>query len=452
MQDQYRPRRFDQSPLFRVVYEQFGIFQETYQRLYSEHYGYYRGIITHTIERFLECGDPREGVARYECGKCGHSIAVPFSCKTRLFCPSCHEKKTLLWIDAIRTDILLPVPHRFWTFSIPKRLRPYFMYNRKLLSLLVSAANFALSSPLTGGKLIKNLRPGIISLIQTHSDSLEFNSHLHMIVTDGLIDYSDIACPQFQKIERWNGTVITEIFRWTLLKSLVKKKVISPEVADNMMSWPHSGFNVHATAPFNSDDTELVNNRLVYAFRPPVALNRLSYDGTTVALTTTKHIELKLTPLDFLAKITLHIPDRYQNIRRYAGFYSSNIQRLVRLAREQSGDKDQPLIKEAKSISPKWAAMISQIFGDLPVECPRCKTIMDLKEFVFDRTIILKFFPYISRAPPKLLIEDYIPRDEDIIYARSEDLPNVEFDQTRPEIDDDFNQACPEPVEWDDDW
>lgn len=84
--------------------------------------------------------------------------------------------------------------------------------------------------------------------------------------------------------------------------------------------------------------------------------------------------------------------------------------------------------------------MIAKIFGKLPIACPKCGIVMDLKEFIFDKTIILKFFPYVSRAPPKLILEDYIPRD-DIIYARDEDnLADVELDQTRPEIDEDFNQ------------
>lgn len=184
-----------------------------------------------------------------------------------------------LWIESIRNNLLLPVKHRFWTFSIPKRLRPYFMYNRKLLSLIVDAANFAITAPLTGGKVRKNFRPGIISLIQTHSDSLEWNCHLHMIVTDGIINYTqmlssdresglydyrcvspngstDITCPVFQPVGRWDGAIITEIFRWRLLKSMVKKRVISPEIADNMLSWPHSGFHVHATAPFTPDAFE----------------------------------------------------------------------------------------------------------------------------------------------------------------------------------------------------
>ena len=444
----YRPRRFDQSPLFKVVFHHFEDFQETYHRRYSENYGYFRRIITHTVERFLDCGDPREGIARYECGKCGHSIAVPFSCKTRLFCPTCHEKKTLLWIEDVQSSILLPVPHRFWTFSIPKRLRLYFMYNRKLLSLMVDAANFALTAPLSGGRLVKNLRPGIVSLIQTHSDSLEFNPHLHMVVTDGLINYTDPVCPVFRPVKRWDGAIITEVFRWRLLKLLIRKHVITPEIANNMLSWPHSGFNVHATAPFDPSDAELVKNRLAYAFRPPVALNRLHYDGTTVTLTTTKRAVLKLTPLDFLAKITLHIPNRYQNIRRYAGFYSPNIQSKVRRARLVDRAKKEP-IEESKPVAPKWAAMIALIFGEIPITCPKCGTIMDLKEFVFDDAIIQKFFPWIPRAPPKIVISADIP-DDGIRYIRSDDgtayddicQPCPEYiEGLRPETDEDFDQS-----------
>ena len=425
-----------------MVYGHFEAFQEAYHRTYSQNYGFFRHIITHTVERYLACGDPREGVARYECGKCGQSTAIPFSCKTRLFCPSCHEKKTLLWIESIRTELLLPVSHRFWTFSIPKRLRPYFMYNRKLLSIIVDAANFALTAPLTEGRLVKNLRLGIISLIQTHSDFLEFNCHLHLIVTNGLVDYSDISCPKFQSVGRWDGPVITELFRWRLLTSLVKKKIISPEIADNMLSWPHSGFHVHATAPFDSSDAKLLENRLAYAFRPPVALNRLSFDGEMVTVTTTKRKQLTLTPPDFLAKLTLHIPNRYQNIRRYAGFYSPNIQSRVRQAREESKEIMQSVKEDAKQIMPKWAAMLAKIFGELPIACRKCGTIMDLKEFIFDDTIILKWFPYIARAPPKRTFEDYIPLgDDNIIYSRDVDIGfDAEFNQTRPEIDEDFNQ------------
>ena len=306
---------------------------------------------------------------------------------------------------------------------------------------MVAAASYALTAPLTHGRVLRGVRPGIIALIQTHSDSLDWNNHLHMIVTDGLIDYTDITSPTFQAVKLWDIGVITELFRYRLLKLMIAKKSLSPDVADNMMSWPHSGFNVHATAPFSPDDVELITNRLAYAFRPPVALDRLHFDGSTVMITTTKRKQLKLTPVDFLAKITLHIPDRYQNIRRYAGFYSPNIQRLVRLARDDTDCPGQQNIEEAKTISPRWAAMIAKIFGEIPIQCPKCSTVMDLKEFVFDKTIIRKFFSCIARAPPKKILTDYISGNDEFMYSRTEDdIAETDIDQSRPETDDDFNQ------------
>jgi hypothetical protein len=51
------------------------------------------------IERFIECGDPHQGLARIRCDECGHDYLLAFSCKTRYFCPSCHQKRVLLYGD-----------------------------------------------------------------------------------------------------------------------------------------------------------------------------------------------------------------------------------------------------------------------------------------------------------------------------------------------------------------
>ena len=48
------------------------------------------------IERFIACGDPREGFARIYCDACRHEFLLAYSCKTRTFCPSCHQKRVLL--------------------------------------------------------------------------------------------------------------------------------------------------------------------------------------------------------------------------------------------------------------------------------------------------------------------------------------------------------------------
>jgi hypothetical protein len=374
-------------------------------------------------------------------------MAVPFSCKTRLFCPSCHEKRTLLWINAIQEDVLLPVPHRFWSFSIPKRLRPYFMRNRKLLSLLVTAANNTLARSLSGGRLVKGMRPGIISLMQTHSGTMDrvvslsnhWNCHLHMVVTDGLVDYTDPACPKFKQCAFWDIGVMTELFRLELLTLMVKEGVLAPETADNLLSWKNSGFHAYATEPFEPSDKQTLTNRLAYAYRLPAPINRLSFNDGLVAVETRKQT-LTLTPVDFIAKLTLHIPNRYQNVRCYAGFYSSNIRRKVRLAKPK--DTAHPAIEVRTPVKPKWATLIARVFGEIPIACPRCGIAMDLKEFVFDVRWIIKVIPELSRAPPKLAF-DRNAVETGIAYAQpesAETADDADFDQTVPENDGFFNQ------------
>ncbi len=56
-----------------------------------------------------------------------------FSCKTRGFCPSCHAKRLEEWGEWMRETLLLDVPHRQVVFTIPKMLRVFFKFKRKLL-------------------------------------------------------------------------------------------------------------------------------------------------------------------------------------------------------------------------------------------------------------------------------------------------------------------------------
>jgi len=63
-----------------------------------------------------------------------------FSCKTRGFCPSCHAKRLEEWGEWMRETLLLDVPHRQVVFTIPKMLRFFFEFKRKLLGDLCRCA------------------------------------------------------------------------------------------------------------------------------------------------------------------------------------------------------------------------------------------------------------------------------------------------------------------------
>ena len=60
--------------------------------------------------------------------------------RSSLTCSSYHAKKVIPFGEFLRENILYPLPHRQYVFSIPIILRKYFLYNRKLLSRLCTCA------------------------------------------------------------------------------------------------------------------------------------------------------------------------------------------------------------------------------------------------------------------------------------------------------------------------
>jgi hypothetical protein len=72
-------------------------------------------------ERFLTCGNYRLGVARIRCTNpaCGHDYFRPFSCKGFYLCPSCSQKRTLLFAEHLTNEVLLDLPHRQFVFTMP---------------------------------------------------------------------------------------------------------------------------------------------------------------------------------------------------------------------------------------------------------------------------------------------------------------------------------------------
>ena len=221
---EYRARVFHQSPLFRVVYDHYSDFIRGYPSRFQGLFGSFRSCIDHTVERFVVCGDPREGVAVYACESCSQRQVVPYSCKTRLFCPTCHQKRVLLWVEDLIEHILCPVSHRFFTFTIPKRLRPYFLRDRRLLKHLVLAAHRTFALSLGNGRIRRDLRPGVITLIQTHGDDLHWNVHLHLLAADGAFDTRDPRNIVFHPCGFRDFFAMTEIFRFTLVDRLHKAR------------------------------------------------------------------------------------------------------------------------------------------------------------------------------------------------------------------------------------
>ena len=136
---------------------------------------------------------------------------MTFSCKTRGFCPSCHAKRREEWGEWVRETLLLDVPRRQEVLTIPKTLRIFFKYRRRLLGELSRAAAKTLTvyfEALTGEELV----PGIMVAVQTLGDRINFHPHLHFLLTEGGVDRAGI----FRRVPR-----LAEIFGREVLALLV---------------------------------------------------------------------------------------------------------------------------------------------------------------------------------------------------------------------------------------
>ncbi len=130
-----KSRNPQSTPFYQLVEDYGERLKNVYPDRYEHQFGYYRPVTEKTFFRYLDCGILRCGFARIRCDHCHSEYLLPFSCKTRSFCPSCHAKRSAVFAERVCDEVLESVTHRHYVFSIPKILRIYFRYNRRLLSV-----------------------------------------------------------------------------------------------------------------------------------------------------------------------------------------------------------------------------------------------------------------------------------------------------------------------------
>jgi hypothetical protein len=297
----------------------------------------------------------------------------------RHFCPSCHQKRVVEYSEWLLGNVLKEVPHRQWVFSIPKRLRIYFLYDRKLLSKLSKCGWNVIRAYHKSATLDDNATPGASIAVHTYGDFLNFNPHIHAIVTDGcFLEGSD-----FQMASWLTAKDLTEAFRHEVLSMLKKEGKITDAVIENMMSWYHIGFHVHIGERIRPDDEEGLENLARYIIRACFSQERMVYipvgestDSTAKVIYTSKDGRTRKTfdALDWLAHLVTHIPGRYEQTVRYYGYYSNKSRGL---RKKTEADDDVPAIVKnemsSKEWRQNWARLIQKIYEVDPLICPKCQ-------------------------------------------------------------------------------
>ena len=258
----HKPRCPQASPLFRLVQDQLHRVQTVYDERFAREYGPWRPVVGEVTDKFLACGMLEHGFARIRCDACAHEYLLAFSCKCRYFCPSCHAKRLALWAQWFDTTLLAPVPHRQVVLTIPKRLRAYCLYRRRLLGEIARVAACTVTAVIRTLTGERDLAIGIVACLQTHGSRANWHPHLHLLVTDGgfRADGTFVPWPALDTAR------VTEAFRRAVLRLFVRLDLFDEDQAAGMLTWPHSGFHVH-TAVWVPEDDRAFATRLARYYR-----------------------------------------------------------------------------------------------------------------------------------------------------------------------------------------
>jgi len=197
----YRPRRSEETVLFKVVAEHL----ETFLAL-TEREG--RGLpdyVNKEFHEFLKCGVLSHGFLRLKCDGCKHEMLVAFSCKKRGFCSSCGGRR-MAETAAHLVDTVFPhVPVRQYVLSLPFPLRFLLAKQSKIQTLCLRIVHRAIGQflkrkykKLSGRKILaKDMKCGAVTIVQRFGDGLRLNPHFHMLFLEGVYTVGFDGKPRF---------------------------------------------------------------------------------------------------------------------------------------------------------------------------------------------------------------------------------------------------------------
>jgi hypothetical protein len=203
-------------------------------------------------------------------------------------------------------------------FTVPKRIRPFFKFNRKLLKHIYHGAWRAWQDMIEGA--LPEMKTGAVMALHTAGDLLNFHPHGHALCLYGALDRQGV----FHQLESVDLEYLTRCFRDYVLEALLKEELLDQETVAAMQSWENSGFHVFVGEPIAANDADARQFVARYLKKSPVALSRLELleteTGHMVRITGTAKGETRskiLDPLEFLAELQQHIPDTWEQTVRY---------------------------------------------------------------------------------------------------------------------------------------
>lgn len=391
-----------------------------------------RPSVKQNVEKTLICRTLWLGVKGFQCEneKCNYMIFVPNTCKTRC-CPPCGFKASVNWQGAFLHRVI-PSDYQHIVNGLPGKLRPLALDNRRVISKLMFRSFNKTIQEFCEEK--ENYLPGIVGVFQTFDKSLGLHFHFHFIKTAGGISLADG--------KTWiKSTYIDETFvkqRWKAkmmagLRGLHKEGKLrgyygrlSKEAFNRFLN------SVYEQSWYVWIDKAEKGDALIpyfyitrYLKRMPISSKRIVCYSKAAKIVKwlpqskkplPKSMAYTNTAVEFIEKLAVHIPDRYDHHIFYSGLYAPAYRKSYYKAAMKYWNKlnrKAGMLERLKKFAPiLWAKMKEMASGINPLKCPKCGSKLRFRRLIFFRKeeIELLFYsnyqilpkPRPGRAPKKV--------------------------------------------------
>ncbi len=158
------------------------IFEYSYQDYCTQKH-FQSDVQRQTAHAILNCKSGRLGVNLSQCTSCGHTEIHNNSCRNRN-CPNCQAVLKEIWVDKRRAEVI-DTPYFHVVFTLPHELNPLIYCNQKPLYGLLHRCCAETLLELSADKKWLGATPGIIQVLHTWNQQLDYHVHMHCIVSGG---------------------------------------------------------------------------------------------------------------------------------------------------------------------------------------------------------------------------------------------------------------------------
>jgi len=351
-----------------------------------------------TMRAIERCRTAELGGHIDECDCCGRIKISYNSCRNR-HCPKCQFLKKEKWLEQRKED-LLPVPYFHVVFTIPAKLNPLVLRNKRVLydilfrSVSETLIELARDPKHLGGQI------GFICILHTWGQNLMDHPHIHCIVTGGGLSYDGKRWLSCRKGFFISVKVLSRLFRGKVLDYLkesweAEKLKFTGTIAGLQDPAQFSAllkdlygreWVVYAKPPFK--DPEMLLDYLGrYTHRIAIGNHRIlkMEDGEVFfrwrdyADGNKKKI-MRLEASEFTRRFMLHVlPEKFVKIRYYGLLANRKRGSMLSQCRKLLAD---PIKPKKKDDTETWQELLLRACGMDLITCPFCKNGRMIKKEV----------------------------------------------------------------------